>query len=389
MKPSVDNRRGIILIALSEFRVDASWFVQIIQMLSEFTSKVVVVFSSEEYPSLYIKSFSELENVEFYFINSKENTRLKSFTIVLRLILAKKPNIVHAHGYFASIYTMPISFLLAIEHRLVTRHHGLMHSIERRYKSLMIDRIINILATRIIVHSRHVKDSLISRPFSSYRKFLYIPLGIVVEDFIDVSDARARKVRLELNTSEEDILIGLNSRPVKWKGVETFLESAHILVHKFHNIKFALINMHQDKLSDDLKKLYTNLPITFVETISDLPAFYKSLDVFCHVPKSLRAEPAGFVYLEAIASGVPSVFTLSGILPEINLTDMPISIVNYCSPVELSEAIITAIGTKRNLPVEDRKKRLSQFTLSNFINQHRHLYKGLLFSEEKFGQRNE
>ena len=384
MNSSSDTRSGIILFALSEFRVDASWFVQVIQMVSESVQKIVIVFFSEEIPTLYIASFSRLKNVEFHHINPREDSPLHSFIIMSRFIRLNKPHIVHAHGFFASIYTIPVSFLLAVEHRLITRHHGLLHFIERRYKALMIDFLMNMLATRIVVHSRHIKDSLINSFFSTKRKFQYIPLGITVEDFINVSNARVKKVRIELKVSEKDILIGLNSRPVKWKGVVTFLESARILTQKIHNIKFVIINMQKSKFSDELKRLSADLPIIFVETISDLPAFYKSLNVFCHVPTSLRAEPAGFVYLEAIASGVPSVFTISGLLPEIDLSNMPISIVNYGSPIQLSEAIIVSIGTKGTLSVEDQRKRLSKFTLLSFIIQHRLLYEKLIAGKTNF-----
>lgn len=374
--PGVQNS-DVIMYFLSEFRNDASWFIQLVQQVSYSLRRVVIIIFAKDFPSHYSKAFSELNNVNLYFINLDLNSRFKSAMQLIKLIRQVKPSLVHAHGYFASAISIPISIMYGITHRIVTRHHGLLHLIERKYKSALIDGMIRALCTKLIVHSQHLKDSMIKGSESS-KKVVHISLGILVEDFLYVSNERVRKLRSDLGICENKVLIGLNARPVKWKGVEVFLDSAKILSRDSSNFHFLLVNMHESASRRRLEDISVDLPVTFVETVSDLPAFYKMIDVFCHVPTSRTAEPAGFVYLESIASGVPCVFTVSGILPEIDLRDLPISVVDYCSPRQLSKAIVELAGATLTSSDQIRKERLQNFTLSNFVDAHILLYKKLL-----------
>ena len=55
-----------------------------------------------------------------------------------------------------------------------------------------------------------------------------------------------------------------------------------------------------------------------IESINwDMPGFLKSINVLVHVPLEPDAEAFGLVYIEALASGTPSIFTISGILNEL------------------------------------------------------------------------
>jgi glycosyltransferase involved in cell wall biosynthesis len=48
----------------------------------------------------------------------------------------------------------------------------------------------------------------------------------------------------------------------------------------------------------------------------DVFALYKLFDVYVHTPIDPELEAFGQTYVEALAAGVPSVFTLSGVAPE-------------------------------------------------------------------------
>ena len=53
--------------------------------------------------------------------------------------------------------------------------------------------------------------------------------------------------------------------------------------------------------------------ITFEQ---DVAAAMHAMNVFVHVPVDEHSEAFGQIYVEALAAGVPSVFTLSGIAPD-------------------------------------------------------------------------
>ena len=62
----------------------------------------------------------------------------------------------------------------------------------------------------------------------------------------------------------------------------------------------------------------TRIPDRYTEIVyeTDMPALYKTFDVFVHVPVEPHFESFGQVYVEAMASGIPSVFTLAGAATE-------------------------------------------------------------------------
>ena len=49
----------------------------------------------------------------------------------------------------------------------------------------------------------------------------------------------------------------------------------------------------------------------------DPVTFFSEIDVFLHLPVSQESEAFGLVFLEALAAGIPSVFTKSGVLVEL------------------------------------------------------------------------
>jgi glycosyltransferase involved in cell wall biosynthesis len=55
-----------------------------------------------------------------------------------------------------------------------------------------------------------------------------------------------------------------------------------------------------------------------IESINwDMPGFLKSINVLVHVPLEPEDEAFGLVYIEALASTTPSIFTISGVLNEL------------------------------------------------------------------------
>jgi glycosyltransferase involved in cell wall biosynthesis len=48
----------------------------------------------------------------------------------------------------------------------------------------------------------------------------------------------------------------------------------------------------------------------------DISALYQLFDIFVHVPVDAQSEAFGQVYIEAMAAGIPSIVTASGIAPD-------------------------------------------------------------------------
>jgi hypothetical protein len=88
------------------------------------------------------------------------------------------------------------------------------------------------------------------------------------------------------------------------------------------------------EVRDILGSLDPNLYTLEVEN-SDIPNYFRSLDVFIHVPVGKDYEAFGIVYLEALAAKVRCIFTRSGILSELEDPSIFADIVDYRSSDEI------------------------------------------------------
>ena len=72
---------------------------------------------------------------------------------------------------------------------------------------------------------------------------------------------------------------------------------------------------------------------------NDIAALYKLFSCFVHIPITASAEAFGQIYLEALASEIPSVFSLSGVAPEFAVDKENCLVVPFKNSEKVSEAI--------------------------------------------------
>lgn len=108
----------------------------------------------------------------------------------------------------------------------------------------------------------------------------------------------------------------------------------------------------------------------------NLYALYKTFDLFVHVPIGPEREAFGQIYIEALAAGVPSIVTLSGIAPEIMRHKENAWVV----PFEDSAAIYTGLKTLlldtdlRNRLVNQGKKDVAPYGIDIMVKRLEELY---------------
>ena len=89
-------------------------------------------------------------------------------------------------------------------------------------------------------------------------------------------------------------------------------------------------------ISDDLPRE----SIRQIKFEDDIYALFKCFDVYVHVPVDPSVEAFGQTYVEALLSGVPSVFTLSGIAPEFIENDHNAMVVPFEDSVSIVQSVI-------------------------------------------------
>ena len=255
----------------------------------------------------------------------------KTALAILFRLLRNRPNTFISSGQFATLSGIPAAFFLQIRQRIYIRHHSNYHHKYRMHLALMFDRMMNRLSTDIVAVSRVVQSILIEKENVPRDKICVIYNGIDLERFAPGD----RKV----TTDTRDFRIGVISRLTEWKGVEFTAEAFRELNSINSNSFLHIIGASSDS-SPAVLRILKKVPTEkyLIEPFNlDIPEFLKSIDVLVHVPLAPDDEAFGIVYLEALASGTPCIFTISGVLNELPNPERYFSIV---PPGDSSEILV-------------------------------------------------
>ena len=300
------------------------------------------------------------------------------FVAVIKTLYRIKPRIVHAHLWRANILGLSAAWLLRINRRIYTRHHAMVHHHEFR-KGLWKDKLCNFMATDIVAISQNVVGILQELEHVSSNKIYLVHHGFDRKMFTEVPQDAVDQVRARwgINQSKRPV-VGVIARYQKWKGIQYIIPAFKQLLNNYPNAHLILANAN-GSYSGEVKKFLAQLPQTAFTEITfeqDLAALYKIFDVYVHVPIDPQSEAFGQTYVEALLSGVPSVFSLSGIAREF-ITDGHNALV---VPFQDSDAIHKAIERilsephLKNQLIENGRNSVAQFSLDPFLQRLKSLY---------------
>lgn len=235
---------------------------------------------------------------------------------VSRQLRIWKPDIVHCHLIQGTLIGLTSARLAGIRHRIYTRHHSSLHHVYFR-KGIMWDKLSNRLATRIVAISGVVRHILTEWERVPAEKVTLIPHGFRMNDFTPrLGESDKWKVKYWLETKAP--VIGVVARFTEWKGIQYTIQAFRKFIEKVPGAVLLLFNPEGD-YANSLHRALDELPrdsYQIIEFEADMSSVYGAMDFFIHVPVDEHSEAFGQIYVEALAAGVPSIFTLSGIAPE-------------------------------------------------------------------------
>ncbi|MDX1651966.1 MAG: glycosyltransferase family 4 protein [Brumimicrobium sp.] len=337
--------------------------------------------SIHEKDSTSLASYCEKKSVPFYhvrYLNKKSlfSAILKTFRILKKI----QPDAVHAHLFEGGFIGITAAWLARIRHRLYTRHYSNYH---HKYfpNGLKYDRWINKRSTKIVSISKVVSSILVNKENVPEEKIVLIHHGFPVELFGDVAPERTASVRERHGIPENKVIIGVIARYTYWKGVQDIIPAFQKINAENPNTHLVLANANGD-YSKEIKHILSNLPeksYTEITFEPDNAALFKCFDIFVHTPVDKESEAFGQIYIEALLSGLPCVFTLSGVANEIIINGENAMVVDYENSQEICQAICNLLESserKKQLAVEG-KKVASSFTISKKILELEKLYSEL------------
>jgi glycosyltransferase involved in cell wall biosynthesis len=235
-----------------------------------------------------------------------------------RYFKRERTAIVHTHLFDASVAGLIAARLAGVPKRIYTRHHSTYHHVYFP-RAVYYDRLLNSLATRIVAISKVVEQVLVEKEEVSAKKVVLLHHGFDLALFSEVQAEQIKAVIVRNNIpAEAGPKIGVVSRYTYLKGIQYIVRGFSSVLKEYPNAHLILANARGDYASE-IKVLLAQLPPhSYTEILfeHDIPALYKLFDVYVHTPVDEHSEAFGQTYVEALAAGVPSVFTLSGVAGE-------------------------------------------------------------------------
>jgi len=269
-----------------------------------------------------------------------------NFILIFKETVMHQPTVVFASGQFATILGILVARVMNVPERVFVRHHSNYHHLYKMRVGILLDKIANRLATKIVAVSSTVKNILVNFEKASAKKISVIYNGIELETFQKPPRTLDHQKK-QGNTKEKTFRIGVISRLTDCKGVEYTARAFIRIQSEFAGCHLHVVGAPADADYDVrtiLSEINSDLYTLDTEK-ADIPSFLQNLSAFVHVPNGSEDEAFGLVYIEALASGVPSIFTISGILNELENPNKYSHIVGYRSSEEIYSNLKSILKT--------------------------------------------
>jgi glycosyltransferase involved in cell wall biosynthesis len=288
-------------------------------------------------------------------------------------------DVVHCHLFTASILGLTAAKMAGIKNRIYTRHHSDFHF---RYfpKGVKWDRMCNHLATKIIAPSKAVISVLTDREKVAPSKISLIHHGFDLEYFKNVPVEVKEMVSLQYNPHKQYPVIGIISRFTELKGIQFIIPAFKKLLSQYPNALLLLFNAQGD-YKQNIERMLQELPQQNYLTITfepELAAVYSLFDVFIQASTDTTIESFGQTYIEALVSGVPSVFTLAGVAGEFIVDGKNALVVPFNDSDAIFEKINILLENKdlrNHLILEGEKSIKELFSIEKMVTKYSELYK--------------
>jgi glycosyltransferase involved in cell wall biosynthesis len=204
--------------------------------------------------------------------------------------------------------------------------------------------------------------------------------GFDLERFELVRKEEIEKLSEKYNPQKKNPVIGIVARYSHWKGIQYSIAAFKKILEDYPNALLLLANAKKGDYKDELERLLSELPkdsFFEIEFEHNLFALYQLFDIYLHVPIDAELEAFGQTYVEAMAAGIPSVFTLSGVAREFICHEENALVVDFTNSDQIYESVLRLLddGELRKKLSENGKSDVKKlFSLEQMIGKLERLY---------------
>lgn len=241
---------------------------------------------------------------------------------LVRHLRRSRPDVINCNLLEASVLGLLAGFLTGIGRRTYTRHLAAHNHKYHPVKGVFYDRFCNRLSHKVIAISECTRQVVVEWEGTPADKVVIIHHGYDLATVPKPDVERIQELRRKhAMDAHHGPVIGVISRPFALKGLDQSIPAIGRLMERWPDAHVYLFNWKPTPHSDRYDALLDRLPADRVHRVHfepDVAHLYHAFDVFIHVPEDVHAEAFGLVYTEAMIAGTPSVFTLSGIMHELD-----------------------------------------------------------------------
>jgi len=230
-----------------------------------------------------------------------------------RVVQEHDPDLLHTHGLDADLIgALAVRRCRArhVSHLRITPPLGRRESWKAGVRRRLLRYLTGREDTWFIAVSEAVRQQM--------AEYYGLPLEriVTIRNGVDLSEFGGENAP-SVNRSEGPLVIGVAGRLEAMKGFEHLIAAAGALREQgiAFELRIAGSGSQQFDLEREARSLGIGEHVRFVGQIRDMPAFYRSVDVF--VLPSVSTEGLPLVVLEAMAMGLPVVATCLAGVPEV------------------------------------------------------------------------
>ena len=257
-------------------------------------------------------TYEQISGAVRYLTQSQETGLSRSATLLAlgSILRDLRPDIVHTHTFFGSIYGR-VAALLRGFHPLVHTEHGANAPVGHYGFSERILPIIGRRTDATLVLSQQDRDVVVGRGWAPLSRTWVVPNGVPSLDFAESETQRLRSSLGVAGGRPLVLAVGLSRQE---KRLDRFLEVAHWVAKRYSSpLTFAIVGSGAELLIQPRGRP-ENLRLEFLGRLPDARPFIAAADV---VLNTSDWEGMPMALLEAMSIGVPFVAPSIGSIPEL------------------------------------------------------------------------
>lgn len=266
-----------------------------------------------------------------------------SLTAMLR---RDRPDVLACFGQSATLLGFTSSIGPKAPLRTYARYHSTTHRVERNRRGVAYDRLCNRLADVIVAPNGNVARALVDDEGVDPDQIVTIPFGIRLADFAEPTEDRIDTVRRTHQIDSDRTTIGMISRLIEIKGWRYVLDPLRDRLLTDPGLQLVIANA-VGEFEPEIRQAFGSVSdqVIFIRHEPDNAALFHTFDIFVHVPITPTVEAFGLVYIEALAAGIPSVITKSGIANDLAVDGKNCLVVPHRDSKAIGRAIDRLLGS--------------------------------------------